>query len=147
MAPAYANLFMSTLETSFLHDYPIKHLLWRRFIDNILVVWPGTPDSFHQLMRDVNSFHKFTYNVSTSDVTFLDLTLYKGDRFQQTGKLDIRPHFKAINRFQYFHFNLSHPRSTFRGIMMGELIRILRASSDRKTFEENKLLLSNCFLR
>lgn len=100
------------------------------------------------MMEKLNSFHqtiKFTFNASLSEVTFLDFTLYKGSRFHSTGKLDIKPHFKSTNKFQYLHFCSSHPRSTFRGIIKGELIRILRSSSNQQTFKENSDLLSRTF--
>jgi hypothetical protein len=47
-APTYANLFMNYLETKMLTDFP-NHLrepifAWKRFIDDILLLFLGTHD-------------------------------------------------------------------------------------------------------
>ena len=76
---------------------------------------------------------KFTYSISPTGLDFLDVHIYKGPRFESSGILDFRPHFKDMNCFQYLHYTLAHPRSTFSGIVKGELLRILRASSSQST--------------
>ena len=72
-------------------------------------------------------------------MNFLDLTLYKGQRFAQHGILDIKPFFKDTNKFQYLQFSSAHPRSTFKGILKGEHTRLLRACSDQQEY--------NCILQ
>ena len=42
MAPSYANLFMDRFERAFLAQVPILPLVWKRYIDDILCIWPGT---------------------------------------------------------------------------------------------------------
>ncbi len=106
MAPTFANLFMAEK----MHN------------------------QFEILMDTLNTAHptiKFTWTLSEKEVTFLDLEVYKGERFEKEGILDIRPHFKATNRFQYLHYASSHPRATYRGIVKGEMKRILRAVTKR----------------
>ena len=90
MAPSYANLFMGKLEESLKH----KHIhTWKRYIDDIII---------HHLE---NSFHptiKFTYESSQNELTFLDTTIYKGERFKLEKKLDIRTHIKKkANNYTY----------------------------------------------
>lgn len=148
MAPAYANLFMADMETRFLEGEPIKPRLWLRFIDDILTLWPGSRQSLLEFMTRLNSIHpdlQFTFEDSLLRATFLDLELHKGERFSESGVLDTRLHLKATNRFQYLHHSSAHPRSTFRGIVRGELTRTLRASSDEGTFEQTARLLGNKF--
>lgn len=48
MAPAYANLFMNNLEEKFLQDCHPSPTIWKRFIDDILVIWPGSMESFNK---------------------------------------------------------------------------------------------------
>ena len=38
LAPNYANLFMDKFETKALANYPLKPLIWKRFIDDIFMV-------------------------------------------------------------------------------------------------------------
>ena len=37
LAPKYANLFMDKFETKALANYPLKALIWKRFIDDIFM--------------------------------------------------------------------------------------------------------------
>ena len=80
MAPAYANLFMGKLEEK-LRELGKPHImLWKRFIDDIFVVWTGSASEFTTYMNTINQIHrtiKFTYDVSETELTFLDVTLYK----------------------------------------------------------------------
>ena len=101
MAPAYANLFMCELETEFLKEEIVQPFVWRRFIDNILIIWPGSKEKLMELITRLNKYHttiKFTSTISPEEVTFLDLTIFKGRRFNECGKLDIRPHFKKTKQ-------------------------------------------------
>ena len=88
---------------------------------------------------------KFTHHISKDCVPFLDLEIYKGDRFKESGILDVRPHFKDTNRFQYLQYSSAHPRSTFRGTVKGELTRILRASSNEESYTKAVKLLTTKF--
>lgn len=138
MAPSYANLFMAVLETNFLNLAPVKPLFWKRFIDDVLCVWDGSQVQLDSFLSALNDFHdtiKFTYSCSTTEATFLDLHLYKGDRFLAEGVLDVEPHFKKTNSFQYVHFSSSHPRAVFKAVVKGEMIRLLRATSSESIYK------------
>ena len=39
LAPNYANLFMDMFENKALDNYPLKPLIWKRFIDDIFLIW------------------------------------------------------------------------------------------------------------
>ena len=137
MAPAYANIFMAELEEGLLRNYHTTPILWKRYIDDILCIWPGPPDSLKEFIRFLNGSHrtiKFTYECSETTVDFLDVTIYKGKRYHNTGILDFKPFFKKTNKFQYLEYSSSHPRNTFGGIVRGELTRLLRACSDKQEY-------------
>ena len=61
VAPTYANIFMGKLEKEMLSKCPehLKQYLhtWRRFIDDILIVWTGTTEEFEDFFNFLNSFH------------------------------------------------------------------------------------------
>ena len=133
MAPAYANLFMADLEEKLLDQYHVKPTLWKRYIDDILIIWPDNEETLSAFVRYLNDAHptiKFTFECSDSSIDFLDLTIYKGSRFYTEGYLDIKPFFKSTNKFQYLQFNSAHPRNTFGSLIKGELTRLLRACTD-----------------
>ncbi len=81
---------------------------------------------------------KFTYECSSTTVDFLDLTLYKGPRFELENKLDSKPFFKKT---KYLQYSSAHPRNTFQSLIKGELMRLLRACSDEQqyTLIKNKM--------
>ena len=45
MAPAYANIFMDAIETSFISSSPLKPSIYFRYIDDIFLIWPHGNDS------------------------------------------------------------------------------------------------------
>ncbi len=54
MAPAYAKLFMAELEERLLDNYHIQPVIWKRYIDDVLCVWPDTEqelEKFHELSQ------------------------------------------------------------------------------------------------
>ena len=73
---------------------------WKRFIDDIFVIWTGSIENLHTYMKQINQIHdtiKFTYEASNTEVTFLDVTVYKGEKFTSTGILDVRTHIKPTS--------------------------------------------------
>ena len=48
LAPNYANLFMDRFETKAVKNYHLKPILWKRFIDNIFMVWPHGINKLHE---------------------------------------------------------------------------------------------------
>jgi hypothetical protein len=64
----------------------------------------------------------------------MDLEIYKGPRFEQTGVLDLRLHFKPTNTFQYLSTGSCHPTHVFKGIVIGEISRARRNTSNEAEF-------------
>jgi len=44
LAPAYANIFMGKLEKDFLSQVTLKPLYYKRYIDDLIVLWEHTED-------------------------------------------------------------------------------------------------------
>jgi hypothetical protein len=55
---------------------------------------------------------KFTYEHSDTELTFLDVTVYKGPQFNDTGLLDVKTHIKPTNKQLYIHRTSYHPKCT-----------------------------------
>ena len=72
----------------------------------------------------INQTHqtiKFTHEISDAELTFLDVTVYKGDQFQETNILDIKTHIKATNKQLYVHAtSYHHPPSIIKAISKRE---------------------------
>ena len=131
MAPVYANIFMGTLESRILSETNPSSIHWKRYIGDIFLVWTDTKESLEQFIKSINALHpriNFTAEFSTDEITFLDLSLYKWERFTKEGILDIRTHIKPTNTQQYVHASSAHPPGTGPGIIKGELLRYLRTN-------------------
>ncbi len=140
VAPTWANLFMGKLETDALTAWPgPMPLIWLRYIDDILTLFPGTQTEFDTLLVHLNSRMKsikFTSETSKCKIDFLDVTIFKGERFQTEGVLDIRPYSKAIDPHTYLHYSSAHPRNNTRGVVRAEIVRTLRRSSSPQIFAQ-----------
>ena len=148
MAPSYANLFMAELEEKLLKYSPIDPILWKRYIDDILCIWPGSQQSLDAFIEHLNKAHptiKFTCESSPHSVDFLDITIFKGNRYRSTGILDFKPFFKPTNKFQYLEYSSAHPRNTFKSLIKGELTRLLRACSDETEYNKIQFKLYRAF--
>ena len=114
--------------------------LWVGFIDDIFVIWSHSKEKFLDFFNQLNAYHptiKYTYEISNQSVLFLDINIHKGKSFAQSYILDIVPHFKPTNQLQYLHFHSCHTPCTFKGLILGEAIHMLRGSSDPITYAES----------
>ena len=140
MAPAYANVFMGKIEEILKQLGQGNIALWLRFIDDIFLIWTSTMELLLDYMSRINSTHhtiKFTHECDLKEITFLDVTLYKGQRFQESGILDVKTHIKPTNKQLYIHASSYHPKSTKLGVATGETKHYLRTNSNETTFKQN----------
>jgi len=79
---------------------------------------------------------KFNAEISETETTFLDTSIYKGERFRNNAVLDVRTHFKPTETFQYTHFSSCHPPGVKKGFIKGEALRLLRTKSSKRVFQE-----------
>ena len=84
------------------------------------------------------SFLKFTVEVSIFEVTYLDLKIFKGPRFQSKGFLDTKIYTKPTETFQYLDRNSAHPLTTFKGFIKGEVLRYARLCNNETDFLEKR---------
>ena len=133
-APALANLYLDAKMRKLLED---PDIYWsKRYIDDgILYVKTGSED---RLKKDIQDIHglTFTFEQNPFKAIFLDLEIYKGSRFNLEGRLDLKPYFKPTNLLLFMPFNSAHPLYMKKGIVRGEAIRLLRASSDKQAWLE-----------
>ena len=142
MAVAFAVIFMAHIEKELLAASPFKPTLWKRFKDDIFSVWTISEQEINDFVSFANNFHptiKFTCEMSSERIVFLDTEVFKGPRFAISKTLDVQPHFKSTQKtFQYTHFSSCHPLSVKMGFIKGETLRLLRANSVKENFESMK---------
>ena len=128
-AVVFACIFMGQIENkawSTLGRLDIYPLLNYRFIDDLLIIANTTEDAQTILdtFNDIDPLIKLTGNVSSDTSNFLDLTLYKGSRFNYTHRFDLDVYQKPSNLFLFLPPSSSHPEHVFKGWIQGYLGRL-----------------------
>ena len=84
VAVAFANIFMSAVETGIINKSKIKPLQWKRYIDDVFSLWDTNREEIEQFILEANRHHptiKFTAEISEEKTNFLDTTIFKGEIF------------------------------------------------------------------
>jgi hypothetical protein len=126
IAPSYACTFMGNHEENILDIYPLKPLVWLRFLDDVFCLWTHGEDELTNFITYLNDSHetiKFTSEVSPEKINFLD-TCVKVD--QQTRRLYTTVYSKPTDTHDYLHFTSSHPDHCKAGGPKGQLLRMRR---------------------
>ena len=143
MAPSYANIFMDELETKMLSSFPLKPLLYLRYIDDIFIIWDHGKDALKSFEAHVNSFHtsiKFTLEVSPKQVSFLDVLVQLNDN-----QLSTSVYYKPTDNHMYLDFNSFHPSSLKKSIVYSQCLRLKRICSDHEDYINQTSRLSEFF--
>ena len=73
--------------------------------------------------------------ISENKITFLDTTVFKGERFAKSN-FDIKTHYKPTETFQFTHFASCHPSRVKHNFIGGQAIRLLRKNSPKEVSEQ-----------
>ena len=68
--------------------------IWKRYIDGIFVIWLGAIKQLTTCNIPNQPSTPHHYKHSNSELTFLDVIVYKGPQFNDTGLLDVKTHIK-----------------------------------------------------
>ena len=129
--PSYSNIFMGCFEEKFI--FPILTNLsdfYLRFIDDIFLIWNGTKTEFDDFFKKMNECHasiKFEYEMSQTEINFLDTAVFKVDN-------------KPTDRQRYLHSKSEHPSSTKKSIAYGQVLRFNKICYNRSDLHNNDYL-------
>lgn len=119
----------------------MKPLYYRRFLDDIFIIWNHDEGSLQQFIWDFNELHpsiKFTHSISKTSINFLDVTVsVKNER------LSTNLYRKPTDQQMYLHFNSSHPRHCKTGIPYCQAYRYRRICTDIQEFDKHAERLKN----
>ena len=142
LAPTYACLGMGKYESiAFNTDFELldRILLWKRFIDDVLMLFEGSKEECEKLVDRLNSLRpgvvKFKFEYSTEMVEFLDLKI-----FFENERLETDLYIKPSNLQLYLYFLSNHPEPCKQGVVYGQALRIIERCSkieDRDHHLEN----------
>jgi hypothetical protein len=136
-AVVFAVLFMSHVDELVEAKNVYIPDLHCRFIDDGFLVWTAGRQALDAFLSSYNNSYPsiaITNEVSTEKVDFMDLTVYKGERFKATGVLDIKVYQKPMNKYLYLPFKSYHTRKTKTGFITSELKRYILKSSDIQSY-------------
>jgi hypothetical protein len=141
LAPVVANLFMQYLETPVINKWTDSLKTYKRYIDDIAVLFQGTASELQEFMDEMNNMHpsiKLTWTTSSTSMEYLDLVVFKGKRWPE--KLDYRVHQKTLNKYLYLPWKSFHPRSQKSSMITAEVQRYIRNSSSFEDYIRIKRL-------
>ena len=91
------------------YSYPYQPLLWKRFIDDIFIIWTQGNDtlcSFIIHLIEVHPIIKLTHEMAYNEIPFLDLLIYiKGNTLQS------RLYTKSTDDHMYLNYHSDHQHS------------------------------------
>ena len=135
-----ANAFMYYHERDIITSYSRNLTLYKRFIDDIFVIWDGPRETLLEFLSAINTKDeriKITYEISDSKISFLDLLLFKDSALST---LQYSTFQKPLNKYLYIPYESFHPTSNKRAFIKGELMRYARNSSSFTSFDGTRTL-------
>lgn len=132
VAPPFANLYLYFKFQKTFNEEANGIIYQSRYLDDGLIITRDTPTA-ERIVSKLSQCSNLvlTHNISEQEATYLDLDVYKGQRFRDENLVDIKVHFKKTNQFLYLPALSNHPGSHKTGVVKGEAIRCLRNTSDK----------------
>lgn len=134
VGPTYASLYVAYVEQRFLRECTIKPRLWKRYVDDILIAWPGTVDQLSTFVNNLNEQCelKFTTELNLhQEVPFLDCLLFR----DLDGVWQSRAYSKIRGDKSYIHAASGHHPSIKRLTIRNEARRMRKLCSMDNDFE------------
>ena len=146
LAPSFANIFMGWFEDNFVYTYKLQPLVWKRYINDVFMIWQHGDSELKDFIVHLNSRHntiKFTEESSRSSINFLDITV----TLTPESTLKTTVYCKPTDTHNYLLYSSEHPRHLLCGIPYSQFLRVLRICSDTNDFRQNALMLSSHYIR
>ena len=151
VSPSWANLFYGVLEKKILQNCP-QHLkqhifLWKRFIDDMLVIFTGSWEQFEEFFEYLNSTHptiKYDepcYYSDTNSCNFLDLKISITENRIRTDLFR-----KHTDKPRALLPSSAHPNHIPNNIVYSMAFRLLRICDSEEKFNERLAELKHEFL-
>ena len=130
-AGSTAHLFLERIWFSLFQDDRL--LFSGRYIDDGIGIFTGSTADLYAFLQLVHSAHPtidITTCVNHFYVVFLDIVFFRGPKWHATGILDTDMYSKPSNQHLFFCFKSEHPAACKRGLVISELGRFIKRSSN-----------------
>ncbi|XP_041417050.1 uncharacterized protein LOC121393214 [Xenopus laevis] len=145
VAPSFANLYMQEYETEWLLPMGGSNILfYKRYIDDLLLIWAGSPDdllSFNESLNSLESPIKLTMSFDPQEIHYLDVTIFK-----EGNNLGTTLYKKPTDRNSLIYASSHHPPHMSRGVLYSQFLRVVRNNSDPSKAELQLTDLADQFL-
>ena len=130
-APPYANLFMGSQEETIREAFIRAIPFWKRFIDDIFLIFLGITNQLQSLQDFMNRLHptiKFTFQHSTQQISFLHMAIQIG----ANRKLSTTLFRKPTDCTALLHFHSNHSLKCKESIVFSQALRLQMITYYRK---------------
>lgn len=128
-----------------MHDNPSCQLeLYKRFIDDILIIWKGNKESLEEFLTRLNQNDRnitLTWQIDAKQIQFLDLEISIDNN-----QLITKTHFKEVARNSYLPITSCHYKPWLFNIPKGQLVRIRRNCTKESDFKIQADLIGKRFI-
>jgi hypothetical protein len=139
VAPIYANIVVYMLERPVVREFGKDLRIYRRFLDDVFAfITRERAAEFQSRLNSLTPKLRFEFSSDPHEAAFLDLVIYKGERFAQSSIFDLRVHQKKMNLYLYIPFRSFHTTAAKRAFIQTELMRYIRNSSSIEAYVELK---------
>ncbi|CAG2241964.1 unnamed protein product [Mytilus edulis] len=152
MSPSLADIRMFEIISKILDLFQFKNNITHLSIyrDDGFVLFDSSEDNLMTFFDIANTIHpliKFTHEISSESIQFLDITVFKGERWEKMQILDVKLYRKPTDNFQYLERTSTHPTSVFKGFITAEIIRFRRSCNNLKDFNKEVQLFKSKLLK
>ncbi|KAJ1172432.1 hypothetical protein NDU88_004279 [Pleurodeles waltl] len=144
-APSLACLYVDHFEKEMVltEENPyVNHIrLWKRYIDDILIIWRGTKEeatTFITWLNTLNPFLRFTATLGDPAVSFLDLLIT-----ERNGSLTTEVYYKPTDCNTLLQFQSFHPRSLRENLPVGQFLRLRRNCTELTDYKKHAQQVTN----
>ncbi len=129
LSPVSAGIYMENLEETALALCPIAPLLYKRYVDDIFIVWDTRYGPYTVLLEIMNNLHPNIILSAEEEnkgaLAFLDLCVVRPDT--TVGRsYSLSVFRKETHADKYIHYSSCHPFTLKRIVLRGLLIRAFR---------------------
>ena len=137
LSPLLAEIFMSIMEETILKPNKNKTFFnsikfWRRYVDDILVIWSGSDRQIQLFINYLNKLHKnihFTSEIGNGTLAFLDLQITLTNN-----KLEYKIFRKPTFTDTVIPFTSNHPMNTKLSAFYSMFNRLIRTPMNTTNF-------------
>ena len=148
LAPPYACLAMGQFENEVFnsqHDFLALIAFWRRFIDDIFMLFKGSREECDQLVNWLNSIMpgiiQLKSNYSEESLEFLDLRI-----MLKNGRIETEIFVKPTNLQLFLEYDSNHPTHCKNAIVYCQALRVVERCSELGSAEPHLERLKEKFI-